>query len=192
MRRDELGPAAFHPLRSVPMLYFAYGSNMSPRQMQRRCPGARPAGTALALGWRFLITTRGGANIVTAPGHTVEGVLWRVERRHIALLNRWEGVPSGVYRRRVMTVHHGDKTRTAIVYVNARWWPGRARADYVHTAILPGARAFALSERYCDEIVAWLGRRPVGPVGVVYRGRRSRVRHRLAKFKCVKKQRKRP
>ena len=50
------------------MLYFAYGSNLNPPQMRRRCPGAQPEGRALLTNWRLILTTRGSANIVRAPG----------------------------------------------------------------------------------------------------------------------------
>lgn len=154
-------------------LYFAYGSNMSPRQMQSRCPGARPAGRAVLRDWRFMISTRGGANIVPARGRLVQGALWHVRREHVAALNGWEGVDQGVYRRRFIVVETEAGPRTAITYVSRFTWPGRSSATYMKTAILPGAKAFKLSAEYCDELAAWLRRRPIGPVKVRYRGRRS-------------------
>ena len=34
-------------------LYFAYGSNLDPTQMRRRCPTSAPAGPATLDGWRL-------------------------------------------------------------------------------------------------------------------------------------------
>jgi len=158
--------------------YFAYGSNMSPRQMQRRCPGSRPVGAARLPGWRFIITTRGGANIVTAPGEDVHGSVWHVTQHHLAQLDRWEGVSAGVYRRKHIPVERRDGTvLTAVVYVADRTWPGIARPDYMLTAILPGAVAFNLPQNYQQQLRSWLAPRPIGPVTAVYRGRRSKPRH---------------
>ncbi|KAI1413174.1 hypothetical protein F5Y13DRAFT_161727 [Hypoxylon sp. FL1857] len=46
------------------VLYFAYGSNLSPTQMQVRCPSSPPVGLAYLPGWTWLINERGYANIV--------------------------------------------------------------------------------------------------------------------------------
>ncbi|KAI0837112.1 hypothetical protein F5Y06DRAFT_92183 [Hypoxylon sp. FL0890] len=45
------------------VLYFAYGSNLSPTQMQARCPLSSPIGLAHLPGWTWLINERGYANI---------------------------------------------------------------------------------------------------------------------------------
>ena len=156
--------------------YFAYGSNMSPRQMQRRCPGARAVGPVRLLGWKFIITTRGGANVVKSPGHVVQGVLWQVTTFHLAKLDRWEGVSSGVYRRTRVPVEGSSHHKSAVVYVADRRWPGRSRTDYMLTAILPGAVAFGMDGAYRAELAGWLPRRPIGPIRTPYRGRRSRAR----------------
>jgi hypothetical protein len=46
------------------LLYFAYGSNLSTTQMQRRCPRSTPLGVAHLRGWTWIINERGYANIV--------------------------------------------------------------------------------------------------------------------------------
>ncbi|KAI1405415.1 hypothetical protein F4819DRAFT_444300 [Hypoxylon fuscum] len=45
-------------------IYFAYGSNLSPTQMQDRCPQSPPIGLAHLPGWTWIINERGFANIV--------------------------------------------------------------------------------------------------------------------------------
>ena len=44
-------------------IYFAYGSNMCPEQMARRCPGGQALAPAELRDWRFLINTRTYATI---------------------------------------------------------------------------------------------------------------------------------
>jgi len=155
-------------------LYFAFGSNMSPAQMRRRCPGAQALSAGILDGYRFMITVRGGANILKAEGCHVHGVLWRVTPQHLTWLDRWEGTREGVYRRAWVRVQSSDgKLRPAVAYVADRAWPAAARPNYILTAILPGARAFGLSETYITELTGWLAARPIGPVRTTYRGRRS-------------------
>ncbi|KAI2469785.1 hypothetical protein F4781DRAFT_431001 [Annulohypoxylon bovei var. microspora] len=50
--------------KSNEVLYFAYGSNLSPTQMHDRCPSSPPVGLAHLSGWTWLINERGYANIV--------------------------------------------------------------------------------------------------------------------------------
>ncbi|KAI1759455.1 hypothetical protein GGR53DRAFT_143210 [Hypoxylon sp. FL1150] len=45
-------------------LYFAYGSNLSTSQMRDRCPQSTPVALARLPGWKWIINTRGVANIV--------------------------------------------------------------------------------------------------------------------------------
>ncbi|MEL6227904.1 MAG: gamma-glutamylcyclotransferase family protein [Pseudomonadota bacterium] len=164
-------------------LYFAYGSNMSPRQMQRRCPGARAVGAAVLQNWSFLIPGGRGANVRPMRGGVVHGVVWRVTGPHVAALDQWEGTRAGAYRRVLLPIELDDRRTFAITYVSDRTWPGRepgrGRANYILTAVLPGAAAFALPQPYREEIRAWLGRRPIGPTKQVYVGRRSRKRCRI-------------
>ncbi|UNI21471.1 Cholestenol Delta-isomerase [Purpureocillium takamizusanense] len=46
------------------ILYFAYGSNLSTRQMRQRCPFSTPVGLGFLEGWRWIINERGYANVV--------------------------------------------------------------------------------------------------------------------------------
>lgn len=158
-------------------LYFAYGSNMLPAVMTERCPGARPAGPARLADWRFHVTVRGSASIIPVEDSTVHGVLWRCEAAHLGMLDRYEGVSWGNYRRRRLFVEAADgDLALAFSYVNARHYPGRARVSYMTTAILPGARTFGLPQSYIDELCTWLPDRPIGEQRVRYRGSRKPVR----------------
>ena len=66
-------------------LYFAYGSNLSIRQMRRRCPGSEVVGRArlpdYRLGFtRYATKRKGGvADIVPEPGAEVWGALYTVD-----------------------------------------------------------------------------------------------------------------
>ncbi len=90
--------------------YFAYGSNMASSQMAERCPGAVLLGAARLRGHCLAFDAwsarRGGrvADIPRAPDAEVWGVLWRVTEAHAAVLDRYEGVARGQYRRAIVRV----------------------------------------------------------------------------------------
>lgn len=155
------------------MFYFAFGSNMSPQQTPRRCPGARPVGAARLENWRLIIPANGGATIVPKPGAVTYGVLWRFLPHHAGLMDRWENVAGGVYRRRWLRVQHAELgTVTALTYISDRRYPGKGRPSYINSAMVFGAQAFGLPEAYADEIRTWLPRRPIA-AHQIYRGRRT-------------------
>ena len=70
------------------MLYFAYGSNMDPRQIRRRCPSSRFEGVALLPDHELAFTLRsrrrrcGVANVIPKMDNSVLGVLYRINRTH--------------------------------------------------------------------------------------------------------------
>ena len=160
------------------MFYFAFGSNMSPRQTPRRCPGARPVGAARLEGWRLVLPVNSGATIESDPNAITHGVVWRFQPHHAGIMDRWENVAGGVYRRKWVTVElaeHGPLT--ALTYISNRRYPGQGRPSYINSAMLFGAHHFGLPDYYADEIRSWLPRRPIG-AHQIYRGRRSPPRHR--------------
>src|SRR5262249_28329805 len=112
------------------MLHFAYGSNMDRDAMGRRCPGAVAIGVAALDGWRFIVTRDGYASVVPARGETVHGVLWRLGPCHLATLNAYESLDSGLYRRRILAVSRGGGRVQALVYVARGRCPGRPRPGY--------------------------------------------------------------
>jgi gamma-glutamylcyclotransferase (GGCT)/AIG2-like uncharacterized protein YtfP len=103
-------------------LYFAYGSNMSSRQMAERCPGAAAAGIGLLRGFRICFDRysegRQGhvADIVEDAAGEVWGVRWLVTEEHLAALDRFEGVARGAYRRRNVSVEVDGVSQQAIAY----------------------------------------------------------------------------
>jgi len=161
------------------ILYFAYGSNMHPRVMGARCPGARALGPARLDGWRFLISKRGTAAIWPDEAHAVHGVLWWCNLRHIQALDAYEGVRWRNYFRRRLFVARAGRETGAFVYTSSRHMPGVGRPDYLLSAVLPGARQFGLPGAYIEHLESWLPRRSVGAHG---HARRYVGRRRPARF----------
>jgi gamma-glutamylcyclotransferase (GGCT)/AIG2-like uncharacterized protein YtfP len=148
--------------------YFAYGSNMNPKQMEARCPEATPAGVASLEGWSVAINSRGVATIVPdEAGSGVEGVLWWVSETCLRSLDRYEGVETGHYVRETFRVRLDHEIVPAIVYVASSSDLGEPRSGYLE-GILYGASYFGLSRTYRDRLEELSGR------GTTRHGRRSK------------------
>ena len=111
--------------------YFAYGSNMNPARLadQRLKERAVQMGPRLGGrldGWRLVFnkiarSPEGAAagNIVGAPGGVVHGTLNQMPDAGLAVLDIWEGVAGGHYRRRAVPVVRADTGETveAVTYI---------------------------------------------------------------------------
>lgn len=138
-------------------LYFAYGSNMSRTLMRVLCPGAEALGQARLEGWRCRITTSGYASVMRAPGSVVHGVLWRLSPRDRAVLDGYEDVASGLYRRCVLPVRYGTRVVPALVYVGRHRGEGRPKPGY-QNIVLNAASEWKLPQRYVTELARRLPR----------------------------------
>jgi cation transport regulator ChaC len=111
--------------------YFAYGSNMDAARLfgERLEPAGVAAGERIAGrldGWRLTFDKRarspagsGAGNIVAAANSVVFGTLNRLPEAGFAVLDRYEGVAAGHYRRHTLAVVRLDTGEAveAITYV---------------------------------------------------------------------------
>lgn len=131
------------------ILYAAYGSNLDHARMRGRCAGAEPAGTVLLPGWRLML--RRYADIAPDPVGILPLGLWRIEQRHLPMLDRFEGTAIGAYERlRITLPESGEK---AWIYAGRRLRAGPPKAWYVEHLRL-GYREFGLES---GPLVAALG-----------------------------------
>jgi gamma-glutamylcyclotransferase (GGCT)/AIG2-like uncharacterized protein YtfP len=134
-------------------LYFAYGSNMAREAMARRCPGARCLGAAMLPHHRFAVVRGGYGTVRAKPGERVHGVLWRIDSRDEAALDRYEEVTRGLFHRERRLVAVGARRVSALVYVAAAKAPGRPRPAYI-AAIVRAARSFRFPADYVAALSA--------------------------------------
>ena len=135
----------------VNTIYFAYGSNMCPEQMARRCPGGQALGQAELRDWRFLINTRTYATIEARPGAATHGVLWSLTPEHITELDHYEAVAEGMYFKKNLIVQRADRPVEALVYIDPVCELGQPKPDYIRT-ILDGAAHFGLPTEYIADL----------------------------------------
>jgi gamma-glutamylcyclotransferase (GGCT)/AIG2-like uncharacterized protein YtfP len=126
-------------------LYFAYGSNMNVEAMARRCPRSKALGLARLERHRLAVMREGWLTAVRDPSSAVHGVLWDLALSDVAALDRYEGVPQGLYAKLTQAVIAERAPRRAIVYFGANAGPGSARPDYI-AEVLAAARAWPLPE----------------------------------------------
>ena len=133
--------------------YFAYGANMDALQMEERCPGARQVDTeAMLPNHRFRIAAAGYGTVVPEPLNVVFGVLWELEPADEAALDRFEGVPEGLYQKGSAMVLQSDGTRTeAMLYRATDSGPGFPAPGYLENILLV-AESLNFPESYTGEL----------------------------------------
>ncbi|MDQ1660849.1 MAG: hypothetical protein QOJ68_829 [Blastococcus sp.] len=153
-------------------LYAAYGSNMDPEQMLRRCPSSPHTGTGWIRGWRLTFGAEEygweGAMATLVPDDLAArspaeaespGVfvaLYDLTETDERALDAWEGADSGLFRRVHLRVHTLTGDDVAYVYVLDAFEGGlpSARhlggiADAAEAAGAPTDYVTALRSREC-------------------------------------------
>ncbi|KAJ7272040.1 Butirosin biosynthesis, BtrG-like protein [Mycena haematopus] len=129
-------------------LYFAYGSNLWRHQMDVRCPDNKFVGVARLPDWRWMINTRGYANVVPSEGDEVWALLYELSQADEEKLDGYEGVPTS-YVKQFLPVEyfggHDKRVVEALVYVDVeRTTDGPPKREYIFR--MNSAIADALAE----------------------------------------------
>ena len=147
-------------------LYAAYGSNMDPQQMQRRCPHSPVRGTGWLEGWRL---TFGGedlgwegalATLVEDPASRVFVALYDITSGDEAHLDEWEGADIGLYRKIRLRVQTLDGEALSWLYVLDAYEGGLPSARYLGI-LAEAAQAAGAPDDYLAELRA----RPCRAIG---------------------------
>lgn len=118
--------------------------------MAGRCPGAALLGITRLSGYRFVIGRAGFAGLDPDPSSDVHGVLWRLTAQDVEVLDVFEGVEEGLYRKAVFSIDGGP----ALVYVPADRSRGTPEPSYL-SGIVAAARSHGLPGAYVKEIEGW-------------------------------------
>lgn len=144
-------------------LYFAYGSNMDVEAMRTRAPNSRPLGVARLPRSRFIIMNNGYASFVRDPQRTLYGVLWDLALSDVRLIDRYEDIASGLYRKIQQPVlREGGGSARALIYIGASTARGEPRSDYMES-VIAAARAWSFPEAYVRELSACAPRATSAP-----------------------------
>jgi AIG2-like family len=145
-------------------LYAAYGSNMDPAQMLRRCPSSPFAGTGWIPGWRLTFGAEDvgweGALATLVPaeddgsGGETLGVfvaLYDLTDADEQALDAWEGADHGLYRKVRLRVHTLAGDVVAFAYALDAFEGGLPSARYLG-AIADAAEAAGAPDDYLAAI----------------------------------------
>lgn len=139
------------PAASGTHCYFAFGSNLWPAQMARRCPLHELLGPASLAGWRLAFGGHsrnwggGAATLLRDAEHTTPGLLYALGEEDLAALDRWEHYPHAHDRITVHVRTVEGLTRTALTYVRTDYTPNPPSAAYLYQ-LWRAYRRFGLNE----------------------------------------------
>jgi hypothetical protein len=116
---------------------------MNVKAMAGRCPRSKPLGLARLERHRLAVMREGWLTALRDPSSAVHGVLWELALSDIAALDRYEGLPQGLYAKAVQAVVGERGPKRAIVYFGANAGPGALRPAYI-ADVLAAARSWPL------------------------------------------------
>jgi len=114
-------------------LYFAYGSNLSFAQMDSRCPKHTRMGIGILHGYRWIISSRGYANVVKSDLDYVMGRIYKINKQDEDNLDKREGynsIPS-CYDKETLPIIAGGESCNCFVYVDPVVQEGPPKNEYI-------------------------------------------------------------
>jgi len=105
------------------MYYFAYGSDLSQKEMRERCPDSKPKFPATLPNFKLIFTGysrkwHGGvASIKLSREGKVIGAVYEISERDLKLLDKYEGYPIFCDRLKVIVMTRDREAVEAITYV---------------------------------------------------------------------------
>jgi hypothetical protein len=138
-------------------LYAAYGSNMDPEQMLRRCPASPHTGTGWIRGWRLTFGAEeygwegALATLVPDGDSAVFVALYDLTDADERELDAWEGADHGLYRKLHLRVHTLEGDVVAFVYALDAFEGGLPSARHLG-AIADAAEAAGAPSDYVVEL----------------------------------------
>ena len=136
------------------MFYAAYGSNLNEAQMVYRCPGAKKVCSGFIKGYRLMFKgsfTGSYLTIEKDPECEVPVGIWRVTRRDIDALNRYEGYPTFYYKRDFLVDCDDGKKHRVFAYIMHEDRRLGIPTNFYMQTCLEGYRNFGFDPKYLEE-----------------------------------------
>ncbi len=149
--------------------YFAYGSNLSIRQLRDRGVSIKNSENVELPGWKLAFTIYsdpwdgGVGDILPSEEDIAEGVVYHIDEESLKKLDHYEGrklkdgMEVGMYRRQYIPVKKENGWETVLTYVVNRSMEHKLEVDikpskeYLET-IISGAENHGLSDRYIEKL----------------------------------------
>lgn len=117
--------------------------------MKDRCPQSKKIGMARLSGYRWIISTRGYANVIESKEDFVEGVLFGISPSDEPSLDKKEGVAIGCFRKANLPVICRENEISELVYIDPIKTEGRPNEKYIQR-INSGIEDADLSPMYIE------------------------------------------
>ena len=136
------------------MIYFAYGSNMDPEQMQSRCPNHRVIGVGYLNHYTLAFTrwsrswNSGTADILPERGKRVYGVLYDLSLDDLKRMDKFADYPTSYTRQDLVVAFEGESL-PALTYMAVRqgvFFPSKSYLE----KMIQGAAKSNIPEKYID------------------------------------------
>lgn len=138
------------------IMYFAYGSNMDVSQMSERCPSAKAIGVGRLNGYQFSLDSVGAATVIEQQHAFVWGVVWEIDGKDLAVLDRYEGVRAHCYSHTFVSVECDNQQHSVLVYISNREANHGARRSHYLDRIISAADHWQFPENYRKVLSALL------------------------------------
>jgi gamma-glutamylcyclotransferase (GGCT)/AIG2-like uncharacterized protein YtfP len=103
-------------------------------------------------GYRWIISTRGYANIIKSRLDEVHGVIYEISELDEQNLDHYEGVQSGAYQKEMLTIEIGGENKECLVYVDPVVEEGEPKQEYIDR-INKGISDSTLPPEYIDRYI---------------------------------------
>ena len=133
-------------------LYFAYGSNMGQEQMNKTCSDHQYFGNGILKGFRWIISTRGYANIIKSDGDEVHGVIYKLSASDELSVEEYEGIRCGSYRKEIKKVEIDKTIYRCLVYIDPNEAEGKPKEEYINL-INKGVADAELPQEYVERYI---------------------------------------
>jgi gamma-glutamylcyclotransferase (GGCT)/AIG2-like uncharacterized protein YtfP len=127
--------------------------------MAKLCRGAEALGVASAENQLYFIATCGYASMTPRRNARTSGVLWKIGAQHIAKLDEYESVKTGLYASAAIPVRHNGKLLRAMIYYALEAKPGFPKPGY-QEKVIAAARAWEFPAEYLAHLEKFLSRAP--------------------------------
>ena len=115
-------------------MYFAYGSNLSFSQMDERCSDYIQMGMGILHGYRWIISSRGYANVVKSEPDYVMGRIYKISKSDESSLDKSEAVAAvySGYDKKILPITADSVSYDCLVYVDPVTQEGPPKNEYVN------------------------------------------------------------
>jgi gamma-glutamylcyclotransferase (GGCT)/AIG2-like uncharacterized protein YtfP len=128
------------------MNYFAYGSNLSKKQMSARCPDSKPKISVILPNYKLIFAgysrnwNGGTASIKPFKGQRVNGAIYEISEKDLIKLDKFENYPLLYDRIKVTTWTDTGDPVEAITYIKKEQSPETKPSREYLSLIMQGYR----------------------------------------------------